>query len=114
MSAATLDSVACQAQESDVRIETSELGLDTGIAEFVSILRAAGIETFESCEGGPGHCFPEPTVRFHGHRSEGFRALAVAQQHGLPVAYLRRYWSIDDGEPCGPRWELVFWRRATG
>ena len=32
----------------------------------------AGIETFESCPGGPGHAYAEPTVRFYGDRSEGF------------------------------------------
>ncbi len=29
--------------------------LDPGIADYVIALREAGIETFESCEGGPGH-----------------------------------------------------------
>ena len=29
--------------------------LDTGIEEIVNILISAGIETFESCEGGKGH-----------------------------------------------------------
>jgi hypothetical protein len=82
--------------------------LDRGIARAVRVLMEAGIETFESCEGGPGHAFPEPTVRFFGHREEGFRALAVALQNGLRVAFLRRYWAVIDGEPTGPDWELVF------
>lgn len=82
--------------------------LDPGIAEAVRVLRGAGIETFESCEGGLGHPFPVPTVRFHGDRSEGFRALAVALQMGLRVAELRRVWSIQDMEPVGPVWELTF------
>ena len=81
--------------------------LDDGIREAVRILQAAGIETFESCEGGAGHCFPEPTVRFHGYREEGFRALAVAASSGLQVSALRRYWSVIDGEPTGPHWEMV-------
>src|SRR5688500_15798303 len=59
--------------------------LDVGIRTAVHALRAAGIETFESCEGGPGHAYLEPTVRFHGDRGEGFRALAVGLQAGLPV-----------------------------
>lgn len=82
--------------------------LDPGIAGYVDVLDGAGIETFESCEGGDGHAFPEPTVRFHGERGEGFRALAVAIQHRLPVGELRRYWQIVDGEPEGPDWELTF------
>jgi hypothetical protein len=84
-------------------------GLDPGIAEYVSVLRAHGVETFESCEGSEGHVFPEPTVRFAGQREEGFRALAVALEHGFPVRAVRRYWRVLDGEPSGPDWELSFW-----
>src|SRR5580704_4865893 len=67
-----------------------------------------GVEAFESCEGGEGHAFYEPTVRFHGSHAEGFRALAIALQHGLKVCELRRYYSIEDGEPVGPHWEMTF------
>jgi hypothetical protein len=87
--------------------------LDPGIASYVDVLDAAGVETFESCEGGSGHAFTEPTVRFYGERSEGFRALAVALQHGLPVGDLRHYWQVDDGEPQGPHWELTFRSTAS-
>lgn len=83
-------------------------GLDPGVAEYVRVLRAHGIETFESCQGGHGHAYAEPTVRFYGHRDEGFRALATALQRGLPVTDLRRTWPIYDGEPTGPYWEIVF------
>ena len=70
----------------------------------------AGVETFESCEGGAGHPFPDPTVRFHGDQAEGFRALAIALQNGLKVSELRRYYTIINGEPTGPHWELTFQR----
>jgi hypothetical protein len=82
--------------------------LDPGIARAVQTLNEAGIETYESCEGGPGHAYPVPTVRFHGERSEGFRAIAVAMATGLRVSELRRVWSVVDGEPNGPTWELTF------
>lgn len=85
-------------------------GLDPGIEPFVEILRRNGIETFESCQGGDGHSYPEPTIRFHGNSSEGFRAFAIASTHALPVSCLRRIWTINDGEPTGPYWELVFCR----
>lgn len=85
-----------------------ERPIDAGIAREVAILQKHGISTAESCEGGPGHSFPEPTIRFFGDRSVGFRALAVALQHGLPVRQLRRYWSIQHGEPTGPYWEITF------
>jgi hypothetical protein len=83
--------------------------IDAGIAPAVEVLRAAGVETFESCESGPGHCYPEPTVRFHGGLGEGFRALGIAQLHGLPVAALRRTWPIIDHDPTGPWWEMTFY-----
>lgn len=76
----------------------------------MEILGAAGVETYESCEGGPGHAYTEPSVRFHGQREEGFRALAVALAHGLPVLCIRRLWMVIDGEPTGPSWEMVFAR----
>jgi hypothetical protein len=83
--------------------------LDDGICEIVLVLASNGVETFESCEGGPGHSFPEPTVRFEGSSGEGLRALSVALDHGLPVARLRRTWGIIDGLLHGPWWEMTFW-----
>jgi hypothetical protein len=88
--------------------ETFSPPLDAGIARQVELLRAGGIETFESCEGGAGHAYPEPTVRFYGDQSEGFKALAVAFKNQLRVAALRRAWPIIDGEPTGPWWEMTF------
>lgn len=86
--------------------------LDPGIQAAVLALLAAGVETFESCQGGAGHAYPEPTVRFHGNRAEGYRALAAALSSGLPVTALRRVWPVLDGEPTGPWWELTFHQAA--
>lgn len=84
-------------------------GLDPGIVAAVETLINAGIETFESCEGGKGHSYPEPTVRFYGERPEGMKALSAALYDGrLEVKALRRVWPVQDGEPVGPWWELVF------
>lgn len=85
--------------------------LDHWISYAVKVLRDAGIETYESCDGSKGHSYREPTVRFHGINADGFRALAVVQTFGLPVHALRRVWSISNGEPTGPYWELTFWKR---
>jgi hypothetical protein len=83
--------------------------LDAEIEAAVAALRDVGVETFESCGGGQGHAYGEPTVRFHGDRSEGYRALAaVLGKHGLCVRELRRVWPIIEGEPTGPWWELTF------
>lgn len=82
--------------------------LDPGIAHVVLVLREAGVETYESCEGGPGHAYPEPAVRFHGGHGEGYRALAAALDADLPVLELRRVWQVQEREAAGPWWELTF------
>ena len=81
---------------------------DQGIARYVEILRDNGVETFESCEGGPGHALPEPTIAFSGPPFAGLEAVSVALKHGLPVSDLRRYWSVVDGELTGPHWQITF------
>lgn len=86
--------------------------LDRGIRAAVRRLQAAGIETFESCEGGSGHAYTEPTVRFRGTPEAGWRALGICLAFGLPVLCLRRVWYVlDANEPNGPDWEIVFRRR---
>jgi hypothetical protein len=76
----------------------------------VKILQAAGVETFESCEGGPGHAYTEATIKFSGSKvSAGWHALGVCLDHGLPVRRLSRTWDILDVHiPTGPYWEIVF------
>jgi|GEM_PF-1121333 len=86
--------------------------LDPGIRPAVELLNRFGVETFESCEGGEGHSFPEPTVRFHGDAGEGYRAVGILLSHGFPVSELRRRWSIEDSWTLtGPYWEVVFLRK---
>lgn len=82
--------------------------LDPGIALYVETLNAKGVETYESCQGGNGHSYPVPTVRFHGDNTEGFRAVAIALQHGFPIVSVARIWTVIGGEPTGPGWEMVF------
>lgn len=83
-------------------------GLDPGISLYVKILWEHGVETCESCQGGKGHSYTEPTVVFRGSPGVGHEALGLAQINGLPVATLRRVWTILDGEPVGPEWEMTF------
>lgn len=92
-----------------------EMPLDAGIRRYVLALRSGGVETFESCEGGAGHAFPEPTVRFNGPLGEGFRAYGIACQLGLPVAELRLAYSVDEhGHLNGPWWQMTFTTKAQG
>jgi hypothetical protein len=37
--------------------------LDPGIRRYVEVLNEAGVETFESCQGGEGHAYPCRTGR---------------------------------------------------
>jgi hypothetical protein len=87
---------------------STDMPLDAGIRHYVLALRSGGIDTFESCEGGEGHAFTEPTVRFHGAMAEGFKAYAVAKELGLPVYALRLSYSVDGDFLMGPWWEMVF------
>jgi hypothetical protein len=93
------------------RIIDSESPLDRWVSYAVKVLRDSGVGTYESCEGGKGHSYLEPAVPFHGGPGDGLKALSVALNHGLPVRTLRRFWSIERGEPTGPYWELTFWER---
>ena len=71
--------------------------LDAGIRDAVMRLRENGIETVESCEGGEGHAYPEPTIAFRGPPEAGWRALSLCFTYGLPVKQLRRIWDVLDG-----------------
>jgi hypothetical protein len=86
--------------------------LDRGIRNTVERLRKAGVETYESCEGGSGHAYPEPTIAFHGGPGAGWQALSLCLDWKLPVSELRRVWDVlDRNDPTGPHWHLVFKRR---
>ena len=87
--------------------------LEEGIAGAVLILQAYGVETYQSCEGGEGHSYPQPTVDFEGEFPEGFRALWVATTYGLPVRDIGRTWIVNpNSEPEGPIWRITFWRNV--
>jgi hypothetical protein len=88
--------------------------IDPGIRKAVELFQKHEIETCESCEGGPGHAYPEPTVAFYGTSEAGWRAVAVCLAYGLPVMSLRRVWDVLDGkEPTGPHWEITFRTRMV-
>jgi hypothetical protein len=88
--------------------------LDSGIAEAVAILDWHGIETCQSCQGGLGHSYPEPTVDFIGDAGAGMRALGIATMYALPVVELRQKWRVEHGRPVEMVWQLVFDDRGAG
>lgn len=107
MDASIAQSPAISDDELEMFAPTVDMELDPGIRRAVLALRSAGIETFESCEGGEGHASPEPVVRFYGNAWEGHRAFAVAMTYGLPLRSVRRFYDVVDGELQGPHWELA-------
>jgi hypothetical protein len=83
--------------------------LDPGIRRAVQILVDAGIETFESYEGGQGHSYPGPAVRFRGGPDDGWVALGIRIALGLKPTDLKRVWYVlDRNDPTGPYWEITF------
>ncbi len=95
------------------RVTTYDPPLEPGIAAAVHALNDAGIETFTSCEGGPGHAFPEPTVRLSGDLTAVFDAMAAVQvvvDAGLPIHELRHVWMVAHLPEFEQFWELVFFK----
>jgi hypothetical protein len=89
-----------------------QYALDSGIRHYVLVLRSGGVDTCQSCQGGPGHCYLEPTIEFRGNQSAGPKAVAIAIDNKLPVHELRREWEIRNGEIHGPIWTMTFRIRA--
>jgi len=67
--------------------------LDNGIRPAVEILISHGFETIESCEGGNGHAFPDPTVKFLGSEFDLIRAYEVCECYNLNVLAVRRVYT---------------------
>ena len=81
-------------------------------ASIARVLHAAGFETCQSCQGGKGHSYPEPTIDMValGDDAQGFGALAALRQYGLPVAELSITWRIANGLPFEKLWRIVFFK----
>lgn len=89
--------------------------LDEGIRDAVVLLNKHGFKTFESCQGGEGHCYPEPTVRFEGSEFDLIRAYELCHIHGMNVSEAKRvYWKTDvysevtHGDSIGENWNSPF------
>lgn len=86
--------------------------LDAGIRFAVRVLHARGVETCQSCQGGPGHAYPEPTVELQALADDalGFIALAALQEYHLPVTSLSITWRVANGMPYEKLWRITFFR----
>ena len=87
--------------------------IDAGILPAVEILNKHGFETFESCQGGEGHSFPEPTVRFLGSEFDLIRAYEICECYGLTVLAAKRVYKkadvyISKTKHIGFAWEKPF------
>ena len=89
--------------------------VDLGIVRGVKILKDAGFTTIESCEGGKGHYYAEPTIQFVGSHATGWAAMAELMTYGLPIRRLGQMWTFDhsygQGHPTGPEWFITFYRK---
>lgn len=87
--------------------------LDDGIRFPVRILHAHGFDTCQSCQGGKGHAYLEPTIDMvAGGKGdvEGIAALGPLAQYGLPVSTIGLIWNIDEGLPYEKLWRITFSR----
>lgn len=91
--------------------------IDPLILPAVEVLNNHGFKTFESCQGGEGHAFLEPTVRFEGDEFDLIRAVDICKSYGLIVSEGRRIFRRtpvfkDDNTPhvhqIGETWDKPF------
>lgn len=83
--------------------------LDPGIVQAVHALADYGIDTFSSCQGGPGHGGYQgmPVVLFHGDENAGLWAVWLLETQGFKVQALSRHWDLDHGLPRQPAWQVT-------
>jgi hypothetical protein len=91
--------------------------IDALILPAVKILNEHGFKTFESCQGGNGHAFLEPTIRFEGSEFDLIRAYEICELYGLPALEVRRVFRktpvhTEDNTPnvrqIGEAWDKPF------
>lgn len=82
--------------------------LDAGIRFPVRVLHAAGLETCQSCQGGPGHDYPMPAVDLPagGSDADGLHAVAALASYGLDVLSVSIRWGVTRWLPCDRVWRV--------
>ena len=84
--------------------------MDPGIRFAVRVLHAkGGIETCQSCQGGPGHSYVQPSIDIiaGGQDSTGFAALAALADYGINVDEILLVWNIQNGLPYEKLWRVT-------
>ncbi len=91
-----------------MREEAFYCGLDAGIRFAVRVLHAAGIETCQSCQGGEGHAYHEPSIDLpvSSDDAQGFAALAALKSYGIDVLTVGMVWTVNDGLPRDLVWRI--------
>lgn len=87
--------------------------VDEKIRAVVVLLNRHGFKTFESCQGGEGHCFKYPTVRFEGSEFDLIKAHNICEVNNLNVMEGKRVYRKtplynDEGVSIGEAWETPF------
>jgi len=87
-------------------------GIDAGVRFAVKVLHAQGIDTCQSCQGGKGHAYPEPSIEMvcGSDDARGFAALSALNAYGLPVQDIAIIWKIHNGMPYEKLWRITFFR----
>lgn len=101
---------------STVWAEQSYQQLDAGIRFAVRVLHAAGFDTGQSCQGGSGHSYKEPTIEVVAGADDaiGFGALCALRGYGLPVSEIALVWSISHSLPYEKNWRITFFKTMEG
>ena len=96
--------------------------VDEIIKPAVKIMLEHGFHTFESCQGGEGHSFTEPTIRFNGTEFDLIIAYELCKHYKLNVSCVRRVYEKnpvynDKWEEITENWirpfnEIVFHRNS--
>lgn len=86
---------------------------DEEIKPVVELLNRHGFITFESCQGGKGHWFDKPTIRFEGSEFDLIRAYQLCEIHGLNVLDGKRVYTKtnvynEKGASIGENWDTPF------
>lgn len=98
---------------SKVFLESFYRGIDPGIRFPIRVLHAHGFDTCQSCQGGKGHAYLEPTIDMAAGGAgdvEGIAALGPLASYGLPVSTVGIIWNVDQGLPYEKLWRITFSR----